>query len=148
LSQDLAALSELWTEAMLTPLRENPMLELFGRIAIVVGACVIWFAGLRLFLQSDLSNIRRVGWTAFLVLVGIGIGVVFPLSQVWRKFCLLLVILPVLGLADVFLLRSGRGLSFWIRACGFEVCTVFGAAAAARFVLDLAGAGALVPSVN
>jgi hypothetical protein len=124
------------------------MLELLGRIAIVVGAGVIWFAGLRLFLQSDISHIRRVGWTAFLVLVGIGIGVVFPLSQVWRKFCLLLVILPVLGLADVLLLRSGRGPTFWIRACGFEVCTVFGVAAAARFALDLAGAGALVPSVN
>lgn len=27
----------------------------------------------------------------------------------------------------------------WIRACGSEVCTVFGAAEAARFSLDLAG---------
>jgi hypothetical protein len=124
------------------------MLELLVRIAIVVGAGVVWFAGLRLFLQSDLSRTRKVGWTAFLVLVGIGIGVVLPLSQVWSKFFLLIVILPVLGLADVLLLRSGRGLSFWIRACGFEVCTVFGAAAAARFLLDLAGAAALVPAVN
>ncbi len=124
------------------------MLELLGRIAIMVVAGVVWFAGLRLFLQSDLSPTRKVAWTAFLVLVGIGIGVVFPLSQVWGKFCLLIVILPVLGLADVLLLRSGRGLSFWIRACGFEVCTVFGAAAAARFALDLAGAEALVPAVS
>jgi hypothetical protein len=124
------------------------MLELLVRIAIVVGAGVVWFAGLRLFLQSDLSRTRKVGWTAFLVLVGIGIGVVLPLSQVWSKFFLLIVILPVLGLADVLLLRSGRGLSFWIRACGFEVCTVFGAAAAARFLLDLAGAAALVPAVT
>jgi hypothetical protein len=119
------------------------MLELIGRIAIFVGAGVVWFAGLRLFLQSDLSHTRKVGWTAFLVLVGFGIGVFLPLSEVWRKFCLLIVILPVLGLADVLLIRSGRGLSFWIRACGFEVCTVFGVAAAARFLLDLAGAEAL-----
>ena len=124
------------------------MRELLVRTAILVGAGVVWFAGLRLFLQSDLSRRRKVGWTAFLFLVGIGIGVVLPLSQVWSKFFLLIVILPVLGLADVLLLRSGRGLSFWIRACGFEICTVFGAAAAARFLLDLAGAAALVPAVN
>ena len=119
------------------------MLELLGRIAILVAAGVIWFAGLRLFLQSHLSLTRKVLWAAFLVLVGIGIGVVFPLNQVWRKFCVLIVILPVLALADILLLRSGRGLSFWIRACGFEVCTVFGVAAAARFALDLVGAQAL-----
>lgn len=124
------------------------MLELLVRIAIVIGAGVLWFAGLRLFLQSGLSRTRKVGWTAFLVLVGIGIGVVLPLSQVWSKFFLLIVILPVLGLADVLLLRSGRGLSFWIRACGFEVCTVFGVAAAARFSLDLAGIAALLPAVK
>ena len=124
------------------------MLELLSRIAIVVGAGVVWFAGLRLFLQSDLSHTRKVGWTAFLVLVGIGMGVVLPLSQVWRKFCFVILILPVLGLADVLLLRSGRGLSFWIRACGFEVCTVFGAAAATRFALDLAGAHALTGAVS
>jgi hypothetical protein len=124
------------------------MLELIGRIAIVVGAGVMWFAGLLLFLQSDLSHTRKVRWSAFLVLVGVGIGVVLPLGQVWRKFCMVIVILPVLGLADVLLIRSGRGLSFWIRACGFEVCTVFGVAGAARFVLDLAGAEALFPPVS
>lgn len=124
------------------------MLELLVRMAMVAGAGALWFAGFRLFLQSDLSRTRKVAWAAFLVLVGIGIGVVLPLSQVWRKFLLLIAILPVLGLADVLLLRSGRGLSFWIRACGFEVCTVLGAAAAARFSLDLAGTAALVPVVN
>jgi hypothetical protein len=124
------------------------MLESFARIAIVFGAGVLWFAGLRLFLRSDLSRTRKVGWTAVLVLIGIGIGIALPLSQVWSKFFLLIVILPVLGLADVVLLRSGRGLSFWIRACGFEVCTVFGVAAAARLLLDLAGAAALVPVVD
>ena len=125
------------------------MLDVLVRIAIVVGAVAVWVAGLRLFLQSGLSRRKKVRWTALLVLVGIGIGAAVPLSQVWSKFLLLIVILPALGLADVLLLRSGRGLSFWIRACGFEVCTVFGAAAAARFLLDLAGAAALaVPAVN
>lgn len=124
------------------------MPEFVARIAIVTGATVLWFAGLRLFLQSDLPRTRKVGWTAFLVLVGIGIGVVLPLSQVWRKFCVLLVILPLLGFADVWLLRSARSLSFWIRACGFEACTVFGAAAAARFALNLAGAEALITAVS
>lgn len=124
------------------------MLELLVRIGLVIGAGVLWFAGLRLFLQSGLSRRRKVGWTAVLVLVGIGIGVLLPLGQVWRKFFLLIVLLPALGLADVLLLRSGRGLTFWIRACGFEVCTVFGAAAAARFFLDLAGAAALVSLVR
>jgi hypothetical protein len=124
------------------------MLALLVRIAVVVGASVLWCAGLRLFLQSDLSRNRKVGWTAFLLLVGIGIGVVLPLGQVWSKFFLLIFLVPALGLADVLLLRSGRGLSFWIRACGFEVCTVFGAAAATRFFLDWAGTAALVPAMN
>jgi hypothetical protein len=124
------------------------MRGLLVRTTILVGAGVVWFAGLRLFLQSGLSRRKKVGWTAFLFLVGIGIGVVLPLSQIWSKFLFLIVILPVLGLADVLLLRSDRGLSFWIRACGFEVCTVFGAAVAARFLLDLAGAAALLPGIN
>jgi hypothetical protein len=124
------------------------MLESPVRIAVVVGSSVLWFAGLRLFLQSDLSRTRKIGWTSFLVIVGIGIGVVLPLNQIWGKFLLLISILPALGLADVLLFRSGRGLAFWIRACGFEVCTVFGAAAAARFFLDLAGAAALVSAVK
>lgn len=124
------------------------MPESLLRTATLVGAAMLWFAGLRLFVQSDLSRTRKVGWTTFLVLVGIGIGVVLPLSQVWRKFLLLIVILPGLGLADVLLLRSGRGLSFWIRACGFEVCTVFGVAAAARLLLNMAGARTLVPAVD
>lgn len=124
------------------------MLELLVRIAVVAGAGVVWIAGLRLFLQSDLSRTRKLGWTAFLLLVGTGIAIVLPLSQVWSKFFLLILILPVLGFADVLLLRSGRSLSFWIRACGFEVCTVFGAAAAARYLLDLAGVAALITATN
>ena len=124
------------------------MLESLLGIVIVVGAGLLWFAGLQLFLQSELSRTRKVAWTTILVLVGTGIGIVFPLGQVWRKFLLLIVVLPVLGLADVLLLRSGRGLSFWIRACGFEICTVFAAAAVARFSLDLVDLTALLPQVK
>ena len=113
------------------------MLESVGRIAIIAAAGVLWFTGLRLLLQSDLSRTRKIGWTVFLVVIGIAIGVVLPASEVWRKFWLLVLLLPVLGLADVWLLRSGRGVSFWIRACGFEVGTVFGAAAVTRVLMDL-----------
>lgn len=105
----------------------------------MIGAGVLWLAGLRVFLQSGLSRGKKLRWAAFLLLIGSGIGVVLPFDQLWRKFLWLMVLLPVLGLADVWLLRSGRSLSFWIRACGFEVCTVFAAAAAARFVINLAG---------
>lgn len=124
------------------------MLASAARVALIIGAGILWCAGLRLFLRSGLSRSRKVGWTALLVLVGVGIGVVLPLGQVWTKFLYLMLILPVLGLGDVLLLRSRRGLSFWIRACGFEVCTVFGTAAAVRFFLDLTGAAALVTAVN
>ena len=124
------------------------MIESAVRFAVMGAAGVLWVAGLRLFLQSNLSRRRKAGWTAFLALVGVGIGIVLPLGDMWRKFVLLMVILPVLGTADVLLLASRRGLSFWIRACGFEVCTVFALAAAARFVLDLVGTPALLRSVR
>jgi hypothetical protein len=115
------------------------MTPLLLRVAIVAGAGVLWLAGLRLFLHADLSRRRKAAWTALLVVAGIGIGTALPLGQVWNKFLVLLVILPLLGFADVWLLRSGRSLSFWIRACGFEVCTVFGVAACWRLLLDLGG---------
>jgi hypothetical protein len=118
------------------------------RLAIVAGAAVVWFAGLRLFLQSELSRRRKVLWTAFLVLVGLAIGVILPSSQLWNKFLLLVVILPLLGFSDVVLFRSKRGLLFWIRACGFEICTVFGAAGLSRFGLDVMGVTALIAAVN
>ncbi len=117
-------------------------------IAIVAAAVILWIAGLRLFLGSDLSPVRKTGWTVFLIFVGIGIGILLPLPEVLSKFLPLTVILPLLGVIDVFLLRSGRGLSFWIRACGFEICTVFGVAAAARWLLDLAGAAAWLSAVR
>ena len=58
------------------------MLQLVGRNAIILGAGVVWFAGLRLFMQSALSQARKLRWIAFLVLIGVGIGAVLPLSQV------------------------------------------------------------------
>jgi len=93
--------------------------------------------GLRLFIQSDLSTRRKVAWSAFLVLVGAAIGMLLSLNQIWHKGLLLLVALPVLAAADRLLLGGRRSLGFWIRACGFEVCTVFGVAAAARYVCNV-----------
>jgi hypothetical protein len=108
------------------------------RLALLVGSGVLWFAGLRLFVRAELSRRRKFTWSVFLLLVGVGLGLVLPLTQLWSKFLLVLAILPVLALADVWLLRSGHGFSFWMRACGFEVCTVFAAAGAARALLDIA----------
>ena len=124
------------------------MIETAVRLAAIGGASVLWVAGLRLFLRSDLSRRRKAGWTALLALAGVGIGIVLPLSDVWHKFILSMVILPVLGAADVLLFGRRRSLSFWIRACGFEVCTVFAVAAVARFVLDRVGTAALLRSVR
>jgi len=74
-----------------------------------------------------------------LLLVGLGLGLVLPLTQLWSKFLLVLMILPVLAVADVWLLRSGHGFSFWIRACGFEVCSVFAVAGVVRSLFDIVG---------
>lgn len=107
--------------------------------ALVVGSGALWVAGLRLFIRSELSRHRKLTWSAFLLLVGVGAGVVLPLSELRSKFLLVLAMLPLLAVVDAWLVRSGHGLSFWIRACGFEVCSVFGAAAVARYVFDIAG---------
>jgi hypothetical protein len=118
------------------------MHEVLPVVILIAGAVVLWVAGLRLFLSSGLTRAHKMRWSAILVMVGFGIGVELPLGQLWSKFLLALVILPALALADVLLLRSGRDVSFWVRACGFEVVTVFAAAATARLLLDLAGAAA------
>lgn len=109
------------------------------RLVLLLGSCVLWFAGLRLFVRSELPRYRKFTWSVFLLLVGVGVGFVLPLAQLWSKYLLVLAILPVLAVADVLLLRSGRGFSFWVRACGFEVCTVFATAYIARSLLDIAG---------
>ncbi len=115
------------------------MIESTIRTVIVVGAGVLWVAGLRLFLLSDLPRRKKVGWSGVLVIAGAVIGVLLSSSQLWSKFVVLVLILPLLALLDVCLLRMRRGLMFWIRACGFEVCTVFGAAAGTRCLLNLLG---------
>jgi hypothetical protein len=120
-----------------------PMLELLFPVTIIVGASALWVAGFRLFMSSDLTRGRKLRWTAVLMFVGIGIGIMLPLGQVWSKFLVVLLILPVLAIADVFLFRSRRGATFWIRACGFEVVTVFATAATARLLIDSWDAGAL-----
>lgn len=114
------------------------------RLAVVLSASLLWFAGLRLFLRSNLSRRRKLAWSAFLVIVGIGIGFALPSTQIWSKFLWLIVVLPILAAIDVLVLRSGHGLAFWIRACGFEVCTVFAAGIVTRYVLDSAGVAAVI----
>ncbi len=114
------------------------------RLAVIAGSTALWFAGLRLFLRSGLATRRKQAWVTLLLLAGIGIGALLSSSEVWSKFVLLMAVLPMLAVADVLLFRSGRTVGFWIRACGFEVCTVFAAAAAARYLFDLAGITALV----
>jgi hypothetical protein len=42
--------------------RGSGMLELLVRIAVIIGASVLWFAGLRLFLQSNLSRNLLLNW--------------------------------------------------------------------------------------
>jgi len=79
-----------------------------------------------------------------LVFVGFGIGLFFPSEWIWRRFLVLMLSLPILAIADVWLLHSRRGVSFWVRACGFEVCTVFGMAGVARYWLDWAGVTAFL----
>jgi hypothetical protein len=120
------------------------MRESLIRVIVMLSASLLWLAGLRLFLRSDLSGRRKLVWSAFLLSVGIGIGFALPLVQVWSKFLWLFVSLPVLGAIDVLVLRSGHGLAFWIRACGFEVCSVFATAGITRYLLDYAGVTALI----
>jgi hypothetical protein len=104
--------------------------------AVFLGAgCVLWASGILLFVNSDLSLAKKLGWTAFLVAAGAAIGSLLPLSSIRNRFLLLLAALPVLAFVDVRLARSNRNFGFWFRACAFEVCTVFGSAAITRAVL-------------
>ncbi len=111
------------------------MSSLFLSITWIAASVVLWVAGLRLFVKSTLSPRHKIVWTLCLVLVGIAIGALLPLAQIRSRMLLLLAIVPILALVDVMLLRSRRGLSFWIRACGFEIVTVFGTAALTRIAL-------------
>ena len=128
----------------LTPCSRRIMFEFLFRFGIVVAGAVLWLTGLRLFIGAELPRRRKVGWSACLVVTGALIGLLLSRAQVWEKFLILLALLPLLAAADIFLLRSRRRLSFWIRACGFELGTVFGVAGITRFLCDTAGLSALL----
>lgn len=122
-----------------TPASGRVMFEVLFRSVVLVASAVLWLSGLRLFVRTELSRRRKLVWTACLVATGGVVGLLLSRSQVWEKFLLLLALLPLLGLADRFLLGSRRGVSFWIRACGFELGTVFGMASITRLVCNYAG---------
>ena len=106
---------------------------------LVAGSAALWISGLRLFLTSGLTSTRKVTWSAALVAIGMMIGFILPTDAILRRFLLLLLALPLLAAFDLLVLRSQRTFAFCVRACGFEVCTVFAAAAISRYFFDAAG---------
>lgn len=112
------------------------LLDLAGWIVFLGLGPILWASGIRLFLRSPLSRPRKVGWTLLLITTGAVIGGLLSLPQIRNRFLVLLVTLPILAVADVQLARSNRSFSFWLRACAFEICTVFATAATARFTID------------
>jgi len=115
------------------------MFDILWRSGVVIVGAALWLTGLRLFLRAELSGRRKLAWSACLVGVGVVIGLLLSRTQVWEKFLILLALLPALGAADTLLLKTRRGFSFWVRACGFELGTVFGVAALTRLLCDAAG---------
>ena len=108
-------------------------------VVILVACAILWAVGLRLFLRSGLSPSRKLSWIAVLALIGGAIGALLSLHGISYRFVIVLCALPLLGIADVLFLRSRRSFSFWLRACGFEVCTVFAIATLIRMFLDCRG---------
>ncbi len=106
-------------------------------VPVLVATTALWSAGLWLFLHAGMTTRRKVSWVGVLVVVGVFAGLVLPLPDLWTRFLWLMAIVPVVAVADVFLVRASRGLTYWIRACGFEVVTTFSVAAVTRFVLGL-----------
>ena len=119
-------------------------LDILLRSVVLLAGAILWLSGLRLFLQAELSRRRKLVWTACLVVTGGLIGVLLSGRQVWEKFLILFALLPGLGVVDIVLLKSRRGLSFWIRACGFELGTVFGMAGIVRILSDAVGITAVL----
>ncbi len=119
-----------------------PNAVLISSVAIACAAC--WIAGLRLFVKADIPARRKIVWPCVLLAIGVCVGIVLPMHQLRSKWLWALAILPLAAAADVWLFRSRRGLGYWLRACGFEVVTVFAAAAATRYALDLSGVASLV----
>lgn len=97
---------------------------------------VLWASGLWLFLRSSLSPVRKTAWAILLVCIGIAVGYLLPLPSIRNRFFVLLMALPLLAIVDVKLAKSHRQFSFWLRACSFEICTVFGSAALTRLTFD------------
>ncbi len=104
-------------------------------VPVLVVAAALWSAGLWLFVRAGMPTRRKLTWIGVLVVVGVFAGVVLPLYQLWTKFLWVMAIVPVVAAADVLLLRAARGVTYWVRACGFEVVTTFAVAAATRYVL-------------
>src|SRR6266508_719021 len=96
---------------------------------------VLWASSLWLFLLSSLSSLRKTAWAVFLVSLGIAVGYVLPLPSIRNRFLVLLSALPLLAIIDVKLAKSNRRVSFWLRACSFEICTVVGSAALTRITV-------------
>ena len=70
---------------------------------------------------------------------GAGVGLLLSRDAILHRFIVVLLLLPLLAAVDLLGFHSTRTFSFWLLACGFEVCTVFAAAFIARHILDLAG---------
>src|SRR5512133_515737 len=109
----------------------------------VAATAVLWSAGLWLFMRAELPARRKIAWVGVLVGVGAFAAVVLPSGALWRKFWWAMALVPFAGAADVLLFRSGRGIAYWVRACGVEVGTVFAGAGLVRRALDAAGIAAL-----
>ncbi len=113
------------------------MLGYFESVLFFVVGPVLWAAGLVLFVRSPLSSTRKALWLLLLIAVGLFMGAMLSFASIRDKFVFVLVLLPLLAFADVKLIRSDRGFLFWLRACGFEICTVFAVAATARHAFNL-----------
>lgn len=100
-------------------------------------ALALWLMGVRLFWNAPLSWRYKLSWSLLLLLVGAGAGTLLRYDQIIQKFLLALAWVPILAVVDVGLLHSQRGVSFWVRACGFEVCSVFGVALVTRLVENM-----------
>ncbi len=117
------------------------------RSAFLVALAVLWAAGLRLFLRSALTARRKIVWIGILLAIGVAVGLTLPRDAILHRFMIVLLALPLLAAIDLIVLRSKRTFSFWMQACGFEVCTVFATASAARSMFDLAGIAPFMANV-
>jgi len=98
---------------------------------------LLWTSGVWLFARSGLTARKKALWALFLIALGVAVGLLLPLAAIRNRFLVLLALLPLLALIDLELARSNRTLLFWVRACSFEVCTVFACAALTRLALTI-----------